>query len=228
MILQTMEQMALYNSANFNLVTSDVSNTTTYRTIVKNLICPSDPGAIIPLKNNRDTVNPSMGLWYVANMGNSNMDNNVPFCGGNGYCNAGCWGIDNCGANPTGGSGNPSGANMIGFLARFPFSQQIAGITDGLSNTFMVGETIPDHCQWFGPWGHNFPLSTAAIPINLLNETAPNVYYRSCGFKSRHAGGVNFLFCDGSVKFVKQTINYQTYNQLASSRGSEVLSADAY
>ena len=34
------------------------------------------------------------------------------------------------------------------------------------------------------------------------------------GFKSRHIGGANFAFADGSVQFLKQTINMKTYQLL--------------
>ncbi len=46
--------------------------------------------------------------------------------------------------------------------------------------------------------------------------------------RSRHAGGVNFLAGDGSVKFVKNSINVQTWRALATRNGGEVISGDAY
>ena len=48
------------------------------------------------------------------------------------------------------------------------------------------------------------------------------------GFKSKHPGGANFLFADGSVKFLKQSINLATYCALGSRNGGEVITADAY
>ncbi len=59
------------------------------------------------------------------------------------------------------------------------------------------------------------------------------------GFRSQHPGGANFAFCDGSVKFLKQTIdmgnpnytppiNLGVYRQLSTRKGGEVISADAY
>jgi len=48
------------------------------------------------------------------------------------------------------------------------------------------------------------------------------------GARSRHPGGVNCLFGDGSVRFVKSSINAMTWVQLGSIRGGEVISADAY
>jgi prepilin-type N-terminal cleavage/methylation domain-containing protein/prepilin-type processing-associated H-X9-DG protein len=48
------------------------------------------------------------------------------------------------------------------------------------------------------------------------------------GARSRHPGGVNISFADGSVRFVKSTINATTWNALHSIKGGEVISADAY
>ena len=45
---------------------------------------------------------------------------------------------------------------------------------------------------------------------------------------SNHPGGVNVGFADGSVKFIKDTINLQTWWALGSRNGGEIVSADAY
>jgi prepilin-type processing-associated H-X9-DG protein len=45
---------------------------------------------------------------------------------------------------------------------------------------------------------------------------------------SRHPGGVNVLFCDGSVRFAKSTINPPTWWALGSMAGAEIVSADEY
>lgn len=45
---------------------------------------------------------------------------------------------------------------------------------------------------------------------------------------SHHPGGVNVLFCDGSVRFIKSSVSVQTWWALGSRAGSEVISSDQY
>ena len=47
-------------------------------------------------------------------------------------------------------------------------------------------------------------------------------------FRSNHPGGGNFAFADGSVKFIKDSVNYQAYRALGTRAGAETLSADQY
>ena len=44
--------------------------------------------------------------------------------------------------------------------------------------------------------------------------------------RSNHSGGVNSLFCDGHVQFIKDSINVTTWQALGSRNGGEVVSAD--
>ena len=46
--------------------------------------------------------------------------------------------------------------------------------------------------------------------------------------RSYHPGGVNALFADGSVRFVKSTVNGLTWRALGTVAGGEVLGADSY
>ena len=48
------------------------------------------------------------------------------------------------------------------------------------------------------------------------------------GASSFHPGGVNVLLMDGSVRFVKSSINLSIWNALGTRAGGEVVSADAF
>ena len=96
------------------------------------------------------------------------------------------------------------------------------------SNTFMVGEDVPrfnTHCDWVF---FNHATGTTAIPLNSAMQAGqpgfnspgdwPNVY----SFRSRHTQGANFLLGDGGVRFVRQSIDLNTYRALATRAGGDV------
>jgi prepilin-type processing-associated H-X9-DG protein len=50
-------------------------------------------------------------------------------------------------------------------------------------------------------------------------------FNNACGY---HPGGANFLLADGSVRFIKSTVNGATWRALGTVTGGEVISADAF
>ena len=119
-------------------------------------------------------------------------------------------------------------------------SVKIAGVTDGTSNTIAAGEALPAQRADNNVWEWNSGGYGTTVPINYpCNQScsqggwgssnwASRCAYTNTGFKSHHAGGSNFLFVDGSVRFLKTTINMATYCALGSRAGGEVISSDAY
>jgi prepilin-type processing-associated H-X9-DG protein len=102
-----------------------------------------------------------------------------------------------------------------------------SSVTDGLSNTFMLGEDLPGintHCGWPAA---NYSTGTCSIPPNNAMRTGqpgynnpgdwPHVY----SFRSRHPGGLQFAMGDGSVQYVSQTIDMNIYRAMATRNGSE-------
>jgi prepilin-type N-terminal cleavage/methylation domain-containing protein/prepilin-type processing-associated H-X9-DG protein len=75
----------------------------------------------------------------------------------------------------------------------------------------------------------NNPLQLPAIDYNkgcTNSGTESGSYDTVSGFRSAHPGGCNFLFCDGSVRFVQQTVDPAVYRGLSTIAGGEVVSAN--
>ncbi len=153
-------------------------------------------------------------------------------------------GVNQIGFNGFWGTMN-NGGSMRGFADyRDGQTASMASVTDGTSNTICVGESLPLEDSNNEMWGFTGTASGVTIPINwktnkpgtTCTDGGPfgsvdwncRTSYAARGFKSRHPGGANFLFADGSVKFLKNSINRYTYAALGSRNGGEVTSADAY
>ncbi|HXG13219.1 MAG TPA: DUF1559 domain-containing protein [Gemmataceae bacterium] len=120
--------------------------------------------------------------------------------------------------------------NADGIFYRWDYRKprRIALITDGTSNTFLVGEDVPEkntHCSW--PYANN-AVGTCAIAPNSRRvngtEFAPTDWGNVYSFRSRHAGGLQFALADGSVRFVSDGIELSLYRALATIQGGETVS----
>jgi prepilin-type processing-associated H-X9-DG protein len=64
----------------------------------------------------------------------------------------------------------------------------------------------------------------SSCTITNLGPAGQGIY----AARSFHLGGVNALFGDGSVKFIKDSINQLTWWAIGAKNGGEVVSADSY
>jgi len=123
---------------------------------------------------------------------------------------------------------------------------RIADVTDGTSNTLLIGETLASQNEFQrydggGGWAmYNNASEQQTIqpinyPINKDDVTTPCCtsttgpahciwnWHVTWGAKSNHTGGANFVFVDGSVHFISQNINHQTYQYLGCRNDGQVV-----
>jgi prepilin-type N-terminal cleavage/methylation domain-containing protein len=113
----------------------------------------------------------------------------------------------------------------------------LRNITDGTSNTLMVGELdygLKNYMFTSGPclgqhrggvtaWGMGYPGYSIATTVGVFNSdmqiTGANEFQT---FRSDHVGGVQFALADGSVHFISSFINADLLDRLATRAGGEV------
>ena len=129
---------------------------------------------------------------------------------------------------------------------------RVAEISDGLSTTAILGETLPDQeifgtdfsgnwqkvDHWFIGSGEilSYPelatymsnetsecLGSTACPINSLKIEDSPIDHKELSFGSNHPQGINMAFADGHVQFLRQTIDPMIYSALGSRNNREVV-----
>jgi prepilin-type processing-associated H-X9-DG protein/prepilin-type N-terminal cleavage/methylation domain-containing protein len=107
----------------------------------------------------------------------------------------------------------------------------LTAIVDGTSTTIAVGESKQAHkLENYGPyWGSGtFTCCHGVVidetwHINYPYGGPGNLLQNAWGFGSRHSGGANFLFCDGSVHFLNDGMPFATFQALNSINGGEAV-----
>ena len=223
MILPQVEQGTLYNAINFGLTMTFPQNDTAQLLRLNVYNCPSDdPKQLVPVRNEANTAT-------VYTVGSANY--------------VGVYGVGEIGEAPGAGTGLFFRNSRVGFR----------DITDGSSQTFAVGERSHDlsYVTWTGRaiGGWLFPTPSFEGGRNKFSPEPEESFTMILGpieasdsfprlpnspsahvedFRSWHPGGVNFLFADGSVRFIKESINERIYQALATRAGGEIVSADQY
>jgi prepilin-type processing-associated H-X9-DG protein len=253
--LAQLGEVPLFNSINFNWgmdnnTASDCHwpQVTAYMTLVKAFLCPSDPNAGLVNRNNysgcfgtttlssaSQTVSGSTGLfsyWQSYSLRDvlDGTSNTIAFAEnlvGDGTTNVNpltvmtlVTAIPNAAITLDAWS-NPSVIQTALQACNAAYNAK-AGKPNGNRGVFwMLGvqshtmfNTIATPNSKQNPWG--------ACSAGMLFDSA------FCKASSNHPGGVNVLFADGSVKFIKDSINQATWWSLGTRARSEVVSADSY
>jgi prepilin-type N-terminal cleavage/methylation domain-containing protein/prepilin-type processing-associated H-X9-DG protein len=226
-LLPYVEQQNLYAAYNFAAVNEDPSNTNVVSTPVKTYTCPADPNAGVIDVPASGTYAGTLGNFAtgsyrgVAGMSDTNnFWDNVPAnwttVGPLGQQGAGAWrGV----------------LHAVGFGANV---ESISTITDGASQTLMVGEyytaTTPTRTTY---WGYTYTCYAMGSAMNGSEYLLAD--FNKCGtigvsnackraFGSNHTAGVNFVFADGSVHSISPNISGTVFQALATIAGGEAVS----
>jgi prepilin-type N-terminal cleavage/methylation domain-containing protein/prepilin-type processing-associated H-X9-DG protein len=211
-VLPFLEQKPSYDAYNIQMNWGNLVNLTAHATGINTLWCPSDPSISRPAVLPADSV---FFAWEAAGYPNSVT---VQFCS---YAaSTGSWFVQTPPIVPNWEAINASNNGLVHFQS----DRRLADITDGTSNTLLLGERGhgllgPDRRDTWHWWvGPSRVMFTAAWPMNpqrklsdgsvnagpIINAN-PSIFLLSAS--SFHPGGCNFAFADGSVRFLKDTID---------------------
>ncbi len=229
MILNFLEQAPLHDAYNFNhasnrtagfygnpnthVIGNPFVNTTVVGTVVATFACPSDrkPLAVT------DTFNPE--YWrYNAMRSNYGFSCSV-------YDDYAC-----VGARP------PDPMYQGAFFT--DLSTTLGDFQDGTSSSFLVGEarqinSSPDYGPYWGSGTHTAVhqrIVPPSVDPDAARVFAPNHADNphAWGAGSHHPNGVNMLFADGTVRFIKNSIGLEIWSELATIKAGEIVDATAY
>jgi prepilin-type N-terminal cleavage/methylation domain-containing protein/prepilin-type processing-associated H-X9-DG protein len=219
-LAQYTEQLALFNAMNFSVNVYDRANTTINGTGLSILWCPSDAG---PTGSVTDPYTYPSGYDIASSNGASSPPEVMRYSSYAGM--AGAW------LNRQ--FGNLATGKQNGVFYAFSVTK-IASITDGTSNTIMFGEhtraiensTDAVCWHWWTSGNYGDTICTAFFPINPQKRLSYSVVDRTgvssavLAVSSMHPGGANVALCDGSVRFIKETISSWQNNPASGAYGA--------
>jgi prepilin-type N-terminal cleavage/methylation domain-containing protein len=203
---------------------------------IKSFLCPSDPNNHKGPRTDEfnigsaSGVNPGLPVGLTNYQGvsgcNWGYDSNLAGGIGNGGTNFASNWLNPSPTNPNNYDGLDDGDGIF-YRSNYRRPLRLTDITDGASNTFMIGEDVPSmnqHCDW--PF-HNHANATCAIPPNATQANGqpfPSTNWQNVySFHSMHSGGLQFACADGSVHWINNNISLTLYRQLATYNANEAV-----
>ncbi|MEM8945220.1 MAG: DUF1559 domain-containing protein, partial [Planctomycetota bacterium] len=205
------------------------------RTIVSQqlpiLTCPSDPSAI-PRNDQwhwRQVSELEVGTTSYKGV----MGDNVLWTGEGGGSGSGSQysAADGFGSVPD-CHNNTQGCNGLFWRMAYYDPIELREISDGQSNTFMIGEGVVSQDLHSAALFADGDWATCSIPLNLFEpeglDPDPVVerWFHGRGFKSLHPGGAQFVYADGSVHFINESVDHLAYRAGATRNGGETLTLE--
>ena len=240
-LLPYIEQTSLFNAINFINLPLDPPNTTVLATNVASYLCPSDPQSLTPAGWGGHNYRPCEGSQIAYTYGADDLaGNNTSLPAPDGVFFA--------------ISSTRIASIIDGTSNTVAFSEKLKGDYSNTTATpktdYLFPKTYPAspdqaiaqclaidprNLAYQGDSNSGAPWLKGEIHAGYNHVNVPNS--RTCIFPpgrilnvatSAHPGGVNVLLCDGSVKFIKDTVSLATWRALATRAGGEVVSADAF
>jgi prepilin-type processing-associated H-X9-DG protein len=218
----------LYKQYDFTQGYNTTTNTAVALNVIPTLYCPSGPDAKSRLDPNGNVLN-AVSTHYYGLMGPGGASNPTTITiGGTSF-------------NYTVGNPGTNGAfSTHGMLSQYKDQSgsvttgrvvKLTDVTDGLTNTLMLGErsvnyqpgsTTNDYRSWTrGQAGGAGACKNVTNPINSTWYNGSN-NFNDISMGSNHSGGCNFALGDGSVRFIRQSIDLTIYMASSSMNSGEI------